>query len=225
MFKKIIFSAVLALILTGCGHTVSSYSKGLGVDVSWNPDSFVPSVRAGFYEFLFTANKENAHVRYNSNMGLDLGFFSGFKSFISLFKDTEDKAVNTGTGTVFEVKTGPMTTGYVREVLLNPDVKPEHVEIAKQIYQVSFEGLDSKKEIQVTRDGVNSNVTPKVVTKKTLTTTEVTTPANEYTQEAIKKQVNPDSWIDAIRKIIVWGIFVIVVGLLLYVLIKKRFKN
>lgn len=225
MFKKILLSIGLTLILTGCGHNINSYSKGLGLEVSWNPDSFVPSGRVGFYEFLFTMNKENSHTRYNSNIGMDLGFFSGLKSFVNLFKDTDEKAISTGTGTVFEVKTGPMTTGYVREVLLNPDVKPEHVEIAKQIYQVSFDGLDSKKEIQVTRDGVNSNVTPKVVTKKTLTTTEVTTPANEYTQEAIKKQVNPDGWTDIIRKITVWGIFIVVVGLLLYILIKMKFKN
>lgn len=224
MMKNIISLIGLLLILTGCGHSVNSYSKGLGAEITWNPDSFSPTGRFGFYETVFTMNKENTQVKYNSNIGMDMGILGGFKSILSLFKDGNNDAVNSGTGAMLEIKTGPITTGYVREVLTNPDVKPEHVEIAKQIYSVKTEPIDNSKETYVTKDGVSSGITPKVVTKKTLTGTEVSTPTNEYTEDAIKKQVNPDGWADVIKKILIWGMFFVVIGLLGYVIIKQYKK-
>ena len=222
--KKIalLVSLLLVLVISGCSHTINSYSKGVGVEVTWNPDSFVPSGRVGFFEFLFSMTRENAHVRFNSNAGMDFGFFSSIASIFSMFKETPP-ALSNNIGTVVEIKTGPVANGYMRDILMNPEVKPEHVEIAKQMYNVDLSLPD--KETVINRDGVSANATPKVKSKKGVLSVEVETPTNEYTEEAIKKQVNPDGMADVIKKVIIWSVFVIVVALLIYSLVRMRMNN
>lgn len=115
------------LLLTGCGHIVTSYSKGAGAEFSWTPDTIVPSVRAGFYEFLLTIQKENAHVRYSTNIGMGIG--NDMFGIASIWSMVTGKTANTGTGsgTVLEVKTGPMITGYTQKVLTAPNFGKEQV--------------------------------------------------------------------------------------------------
>lgn len=104
--KNLIMLAVIAttvLFIAGCGHTITSYSKGGGVEVSWTPDTFVPSVRAGWYEFVLAMFKENAHMRYSTNVGMGIGNdILGIASIYAMATADKNKSGNmsTGSGTV-----------------------------------------------------------------------------------------------------------------------------
>ena len=171
---------MLAMACAGCGHNISVYSKGVGAELAWRPNTIMPSIRFGSYENLDLVQKENNQVRYTSNSGVGFDWF-GLKS---LFGGKE--ANNAGTGTVLEVKTGPQINGYVADVLMNPEAKPEHVEIAKAVTGVQMDLGD--KETHVSTDGASTNATPVVTTEKgTFGSVTVTTPTNQYTQDAIKE--------------------------------------
>lgn len=204
---------ILALLLmTGCGHVITTYSKGVGLEIAWSTDTIMPAVRMGTYENVDVAQKENTQVRYTSNTGLGFDMF-GIGKIVSLFGGKQDES-DIGIGTVLEVKSGPMTTGYVADVLQNPNVKQEHVEIAKAMCLVNNSLGD--KETHVGLAGAKTNVTPVVVTEKgILGNSTVTTPANQYTVDAIKKQVSPVGLFDVIKS---FG-FYIVAGIVLLFLI------
>ena len=191
--KKIhFFIMALVLLLTGCGHNIAVYSKGLGVEIAWRPNTVLPSLRFGSYENLDLVQKENNQVRYTSNNGAGFNWF-GLKSLF-----TGDKSQDIGMGTVIEFKTGPQINGYAADVLLNPEVKPEHVEIARAITGVQLDLGD--RETHVGLGEVKSNTTPVVVTEKGFFgNSKVTTPANEYTVDAIKEQVKTTGVMDIIK--------------------------
>ena len=195
---SIIFAVAMSLLLAGCGHNIAVYSKGVGAELAWRPNTIMPSIRFGSYENLDLVQKENNQVRYTSNNGVGFDWF-GLKS---LFTGTKGNDV--GMGTVLEVKTGPQINGYAADVLLNPDVKKEHVEIAKAITGVEVDLGD--KETQVSLNGAKSNATPVVTTEKSaLGGVKITTPTNEYTEKAIKEQVKSNSLQDVLRA---WGLYI-----------------
>ena len=41
---------IMTLILFGCGHSVQSNSKGIGVDLSWTGESYIPNLRLGYWD-------------------------------------------------------------------------------------------------------------------------------------------------------------------------------
>ena len=183
MKKSIAFIALaMSFVLVGCGHNISVYSKGVGAELAWRPNTIMPSIRFGSYENLDLAQKENNQVRYTSNSGVGFDWF-GLKSLFG-----GGKGNDIGMGTVLEVKTGPQINGYVADVLLNPDVQPEHVEIAKAVAGVQMDLGD--KETHVSLDGAKTNKTPVVTTEKgAFGSVTVTTPTNQYTEKAIREQV------------------------------------
>ena len=190
---------MLAMVATGCGHNISVYSKGVGAELAWRPNTIMPSIRFGSYENLDLVQKENNQVRYTSNSGVGFDWF-GLKS---LFGGKE--ANNAGTGTVLEVKTGPQINGYVADVLMNPEAKPEHVEIAKAVTGVQMDLGD--KETHVSTDGASTNATPVVTTEKgAFGSVTVTTPTNQYTQDAIKEQVKTNGIHDVLKA---YGFYII----------------
>ncbi len=193
MKKASLIVMILSLLLAcGCGHNIAVYSKGVGVEIAWRPNTIMPSLRFGSYENLDLVQKENNQVRYTSNNGAGFNWF-GLRSLIS-----GDKSQDIGMGTVLEVKTGPQINGYAADVLLNPEVKPEHVEIAKAITGVEMDLGD--KEVHVGLGEVKANTTPVVTTEKGFFgNSKVTTPANEYTVDAIKEQVKTTGLMDIIK--------------------------
>jgi hypothetical protein len=101
-------------------------------------------------------------------------------------------------GTVLEVKTGPQINGYVADALLNPEVKPEHVEIAKAVTGVQIDLGD--KETHVGLDEAKTNTTPVVTTEKgAFGSVTVTTPTNQYTEKAIREQVKTNGIHDVLK--------------------------
>jgi len=199
MKKSMVFVACMSLLLAGCGHNISVYSKGVGLELAWRPNTIMPSVRFGSYENLDLVQKENNHVRYTSNNGVGFDWF-GLKS---LFGSDKDNGI--GMGTALEVKTGPQINGYVADALLNPDVKPEHVEIAKALAGVQIDLGD--KETHVSLNGAKTNATPVVTTEKgAFGSVTVTTPTNEYTKDAIREQVKTNGIHDVMKS---WGLYIV----------------
>jgi len=221
MKKIVFFACISALVLflgVGCSHHITSYSKGGGVEFSWTPDSFTPSIRAGFYEFLFSMNRENAHTRYTTNLGMGIGSdMFGIASLYALITGKEP-ATSTGTGTVLEVRTGPMVNGYVDKILKTPDINENHAKIIGHLASVDTHLSD--RETRVTPFKAEANTTPVVKTTKGLLKTEISTPTNEHTEDAIKEQVKSKGWIDAIYGWVLWagiGAIVLIVGIIFYV--------
>lgn len=208
----------IALFFGGCSHHITSYSKGGGVEFSWTPDSFTPSVRAGFYEFLLSMNRENAHTRYTTNLGMGLGHdIFGIASFYAMITGKEPVS-STGTGTVLEVRTGPMVNGYVDKILKTPDLNANHATIIKSLASVDTHLSD--RETRVTPFKAEANTTPVVKTTKGLLNTEISTPTNEHTEEAIKEQVKSKGWIDVVYGWVLWagiGVIVLIIGIILYI--------
>ena len=193
MKKPIAFIAFAVLLaLVGCGHNISVYSKGVGVELAWRPNTAMPSIRFGSYENLDLVQRENNQVRYTSNNGVGFDWF-GLKSLLG-----GGKGNDIGMGTVLEVKTGPQINGYVADALLNPDVKPEHVEIAKAVTGVQMDLGD--KETHVSLNEARTNTTPVVTTEKgAFGGVTVTTPANQYTEKAIERQAKTSSNHDSLK--------------------------
>ena len=193
MKKPIAFIAFAVLLaLVGCGHNISVYSKGVGVELAWRPNTAMPSIRFGSYENLDLMQKENNQVRYTSNNGVGFDWF-GLKSLFG-----GGKGNDIGMGTVLEVKTGPQINGYVADALLNPDVKPEHVEIAKAVTGVKMDLGD--KETHVSLNEARTNTTPVVKTEKgAFGGVTVTTPTNKYTEKAIEGQAKTSSNHDSLK--------------------------
>ena len=193
MKKPIAFIAFAVLLaLVGCGHNISVYSKGVGVELAWRPNTAMPSIRFGSYENLDLVQRENNQVRYTSNNGVGFDWF-GLKSLLG-----GGKGNDIGMGTVLEVKTGPQINGYVADALLNPDVKPEHVEIAKAVNGVQMDLGD--KETHVSLNEARTNTTPVVTTEKgAFGGVTVTTPANQYTEKAIEGQAKTSSNHDSLK--------------------------
>ena len=192
MKKTIMALIILLFLLSGCGHNISVYSKGVGAEIAWRPNTIMPSIRFGSYENLDLVQRENNQVRYTSNNGVGFDWFG----LLSLFSG--EKKNDIGMGTVLEVKTGPQLNGYSRDILMNPDVKPEHVEIAKSIADVQIDLGD--KESQVSSSGAKSNATPVVTTEKgAFGNTKVVTPTNQYTEKAIREQVKTTGIYDMLK--------------------------
>lgn len=193
MKKPIAFIAFAVLLaLVGCGHNISVYSKGVGVELAWRPNTAMPSIRFGSYENLDLVQRENNQVRYTSNNGVGFDWF-GLKSLLG-----GGKGNNIGMGTVFEVKTGPQINGYVADALLNPDVKSEHVEIAKAVTGVKMDLGD--KETHISLNEARTNTTPVVTTEKgAFGGVTVTTPTNQYTEKAIEGKAKTNSSHDSLK--------------------------
>lgn len=215
MKKRHFLILALTLLFTGCGHNIAVYSKGLGVELAWRPNTVLPSLRFGSYENLDLVQKENNQVRYTSNNGAGFSWF-GLRSLL-----TGDKSQDIGMGTVIEFKTGPQINGYAADVLLNPDVKPEHVEIAKAITGVQMDLGD--RETHVGLGEVKSNTTPVVVTEKSFFGgSKVTTPTNRFTIDAIKEQVKTTGIMDIIKS---YGLYIACVAAVLLLVVAYIFVH
>lgn len=201
--------AVAMAFLCGCGHNIAVYSKGVGFELAWRPNTVMPSVRFGSYENLDLVQKENNQVRYTSNNGVGFDWF-GLRALF-----TGAKTNDVGMGTVLEVKTGPQINGYVADVLMNKDVKPEHVEIARAVTNVKTDLGD--RETKVSLDGAKTNLTPVVTTEKgAFGSVTVTTPTNQYTEKAIREQVKTNGVYDVARAYglyIICGVIVLILAL------------
>lgn len=118
--KKIIeFCLVFVIMCTlfGCGHSVQSNSKGIGIDLSWTGESYIPNVRVGYWD------ASTAVVRGNTS------YTSTTATGGSLFNAG-------GTQTTTQLYAGPqLNEGYLKQVLISDKTSDQtKIEIAKAVF-------------------------------------------------------------------------------------------
>ena len=87
-------------LLTGCGHNVATFSKGIRAVAGINPDTYTVSIGIDYGENVTIAVKEKAEASYHGETTGNAG--SG-----------EELSGEVVTGSRLELKTGDQVTGYV----------------------------------------------------------------------------------------------------------------
>ena len=106
-----IITVIGILFLVGCGHNIHSNNKGVGIDLSWQSENYVPSLKVGYWD------NTNAVVRGNST------YTSTTSTGGSLFSSG-------GTQTTSQLITGmQLNQGNLKEILTSKD-NSDQVKIA-----------------------------------------------------------------------------------------------
>ena len=131
---KIIFILLFLILLTGCSHNIYSSSKGCGVSISWNGNSYVPKFDVGYFDNVSFCVKDNVEIEFTNKLegGLD-----------TASTNSSNGNINANNQAVHKIKIGPQTTGYVKDVLINPNAKNNY-KIAEAIYGVKVSEEDKK---------------------------------------------------------------------------------
>ena len=61
------------LVLTGCASNIAVLSKGVGLQMTWQPDTLIPQINVGYYENSTAIIKNNAEYEYRSDGVLGVG--------------------------------------------------------------------------------------------------------------------------------------------------------
>lgn len=128
IFLSIIF---VSYVLIGCGHNVAAHSKGYGIDISWQQDSFVPNLKVGYWDDSYVIVKENVEVKMKSNAGLNAEAGQTSKEGETKHAPGVNTLANGAASNEIEMKTGSQINGYTKDVLINPNLKKETVEAIK----------------------------------------------------------------------------------------------
>jgi hypothetical protein len=94
---------VVVGILTGCGHNVLTYSDGIGVDASINPETYTLGLNFRYGKILSVAMKEKTQLQLKAGMTQTSGTSSG---------NSTGGTVKTGLDTELNFVTGDQITGY-----------------------------------------------------------------------------------------------------------------
>ena len=67
--RKIVlfFAAVLAALLTGCGHNAVHYGDGIGFDAGINPENWTASFTLRYGKILSTVTRDNVEIELTGN--------------------------------------------------------------------------------------------------------------------------------------------------------------
>jgi hypothetical protein len=100
MRKIIVLAAVSGLLtLTGCGHNIITYSDGIGLETTANPETFTFGLNFRYGKIFTATVKEKTDVNLEAGMSQESG--------------TNSK---TGLETKLSLKTGDQVTGYTVEL-------------------------------------------------------------------------------------------------------------
>lgn len=136
MKKTILIVAViiLALMVTSCGHNMVTQSKGIGIDVSWTGENYVPNIKLGYWDETSAAVRGNANVSASTASGGGLMVGEG------------------GTSQTFQIATGTqINEGYIKDILIDPNIDTEA--------KVAFIKALTKLECPATNGSVNKTTT------------------------------------------------------------------
>lgn len=100
IFLSLGVGALISLALTGCGHNVATFSKGIRAVAGLNPDTYMLSLGFDYGENVTIAVKEKADAEYQGETTGEAGA-----------ANTTSGGVKTGSK--LTLKTGDQTTGYV----------------------------------------------------------------------------------------------------------------
>lgn len=132
--KNLIFTLIIAVFgtvaLTGCGHNMSTYSDGLGLETTFRPDSgnFGLVVRYGkIWSFVARENTEAEMTGANS-------------------LDAEGNPIKSNTEGNVKISVGPQTTGYEKEIILALKDSPEAIKAYYQAKSDAHERWMKRKQ-------------------------------------------------------------------------------
>lgn len=126
----VIMAVILAIIITGCGHNMVTQSKGIGIDVSWTGENYVPNIKLGYWDETSAAVRGNANVSASTASGGGLMVGEG------------------GTSQTFQIATGTqINEGYIKDILTDPNIDTEA--------KVAFIKALTKLECPATSGSVN----------------------------------------------------------------------
>lgn len=168
MKKTILIVAViiLALIVTSCGHNMVTQSKGIGIDVSWTGENYVPNIKLGYWDETSAAVRGNANVSASTASGGGLMVGEG------------------GTSQTFQIATGTqINEGYIKDILVDPNIDTEA--------KVAFIKALTKLECPATNGSVNKTTTAESIIQGSegLTEEELREKQNKEAEEAIDELV------------------------------------
>lgn len=130
----VIMAVILAIIITGCGHNMVTQSKGIGIDVSWTGENYVPNIKLGYWDETSAAVRGNANVSASTASGGGLMVGEG------------------GTSQTFQIATGTqINEGYIKDILIDPNIDTEA--------KVAFIKALTKLECPATNGSVNKTTT------------------------------------------------------------------
>lgn len=99
------FAVAFALLVTACGHNIATQTKGIGIDVSWTGNSYVPNLKLGYWD------DNNAVVRGNTT--------------VSSSTASGGNVIGGGGGTsqTLQIATGTQVNeGYIKDILTDPNL-------------------------------------------------------------------------------------------------------
>jgi hypothetical protein len=102
--KKLIATGLLLFLIAGCGHNVVTYSDGIGVDVSVNPETYTLGLNLRYGKILTAVVKEKTKLDIQAGLKQESGLSS------------ENNNVITGVETKLKFETGDQVNGYVVEL-------------------------------------------------------------------------------------------------------------
>ena len=100
VFLLLTLGAFVSLLLTGCGHNVATFSKGIRAVAGLNPDTYMLSFGFDYGENVTIAVKEKAEAEYQGETTGESGA-------------AETASGGVKTGSKLKLRTGDQTTGYV----------------------------------------------------------------------------------------------------------------
>ena len=104
----IVAAIIIALLITSCGHNFATQSKGIGIDVSWTGESYIPNVRMGYWD------DTTAVVRGNTTVSASTATGGGIL------------AGQGGTSQTLQIATGTqINQGYIKDILTDPNLDTE----------------------------------------------------------------------------------------------------
>ena len=171
VYKKIIFSITM-LVLTGCASNIAVLSKGVGLQMTWQPDTLIPQINVGYYENSTAIIKNNAEYEYKSDGILGIGDTS--RDAIGVVTPTS----SANSLTNMRLHTGEQIQGY--------EVEKTKYEVQLKAYELALkQGItdaDKYLEDSISRgvisldDAVNIQETYKIIEDKINTNISISNP-------------------------------------------------
>ena len=100
-------AAVAVLALAGCGHNLVTYSDGVGLETTLNPETYSFGVSFRYGKILTACVKEKSEVKLESGFTQTAGATAA---------DAKGATTATGLEAKLSVKTGNQVTGYAVEL-------------------------------------------------------------------------------------------------------------
>ncbi len=127
----IVAAIIIALIITSCGHNMVTQSKGIGIDVSWTGENYVPNIKLGYWDETSAAVRGNATVSASTASGGGLLVGQG------------------GTSQTLQIATGTqINEGYIKDILTDPNLSTEakvaFIKILAQLEHPAIDGAHNK---------------------------------------------------------------------------------